>query len=101
MSVPPSTETTEVESDDSSHSLSSNFESGNHSRLFQGPINIRSVALTGLFLYASLMVMYVAKGIMLPVFVALFLNLLLSPLVRGGEKYIFPCHLRPEVSFSF
>lgn len=100
MPVPQPNETTEVESDDSSHSLSSNFETGNHSQLFQGPINIRSVALTGLFLYASLMVMYVAKAIMLPVFVALFLNLLFAPLVRGGE-YIFPRHLRLGGSFSF
>lgn len=90
MPEPQPNETPEVESDDSSHSLSSNFEPGNHSQLFQGPINIRSVALTGLFLYASLMVMYVAKAIMLPVFVALFLNLLLAPLVRGGEKIYIP-----------
>ncbi len=90
MPEPQPNETTEVEPDDSSHFFSANFEADNQSQLFQGPINIRSIALTGLFLYASLMVMYVAKAIMLPVFVALFLNLLFAPLVRGVEKIFIP-----------
>jgi len=83
----------EFEHEGSSPPLSSTFEAGHLSQLFQGPINIRSIALTGLFLYASLMVMYVAKAIMLPVFVALFLNLLLAPLVRGVEKIYIPAPL--------
>lgn len=86
-------ETTEFESDDSPPSLSDHSPSGNLSQLFQGPINIRSIALTGLFLYASLLVMYVAKAILLPVFVALFLNLLLAPLVRGTERMYIPAPL--------
>ncbi len=86
-------ESSESELEDSPPSLSSSFEPGNHSQLLQGPINIRSIALTGLFLYASLLVMYVAKAIMLPVFVALFLNLLLGPLVRGFEKLSIPAPL--------
>ncbi|MCA9455112.1 MAG: AI-2E family transporter [Nitrospiraceae bacterium] len=86
-------ETSQFEYEGSSPSLSSTFEAGHLSQLFQGPINIRSIALTGLFLYASLMVMYVAKAIMLPVFVALFLNLLLAPLVRGVEKFYIPAPL--------
>ncbi len=83
-------EISEFEREASSPPLSSEFEAGHLSQLFQGPINIRSIALTGLFLYASLLVMYVAKAIMLPVFVALFLNLLLAPLVRGVEKIYIP-----------
>lgn len=84
-------ETTEFEPDGSPDSLSSKSQPDNLSQVFQGPINIRSIALTGLFLYSSLMVMYVAKAIMLPVFVALFLNLLFAPLVRGfGKIYIPP-----------
>ncbi|MBA3967061.1 MAG: AI-2E family transporter [Nitrospirales bacterium] len=86
-------ESSESEHEDFPPSLSSSFEPGNHSQLLQGPINIRSIALTGLFLYASLLVMYVAKAIMLPVFVALFLNLLLGPLVRGFEKLSIPAPL--------
>ena len=81
-------ESTKFEPVDSPHPLTPSSDPGNLSQLFQGPINIRSIALTGLFLYSSLLVMYVAKAIMLPVFVALFLNLLLSPLVRG-LKYIY------------
>lgn len=83
-------EASALESGGSSHSVSSKSEASNLAQLFQGPINIRSIALTGLFLYASLMVMYVAKAIMLPVFVALFLNLLLAPLVRGFGKIAIP-----------
>ncbi len=86
-------ETTEFEPDGPAQFLSSASQPDNLSQSFQGPINIRSIALTGLFLYASLMVMYVAKAIMLPVFVALFLNLLLGPLVRGFEKLSIPAPL--------
>ncbi len=83
-------ETSEFDHEGFSPPLPSKVEADNLSQLFQGPINIRSIALTGLFVYASLMVMYVAKAIMLPVFVALFLNLLLAPLVRGLEKIHIP-----------
>ncbi|WNM56593.1 AI-2E family transporter [Candidatus Nitrospira allomarina] len=86
-------ETSELEREASAPSPSSELEAGYLSQLFQGPINIRSIALTGLFLYASLMVMYLAKAIMLPVFVALFLNLLFAPLVRGVEKIHIPAPL--------
>ncbi len=90
MSEAQPNESPEIELDDSPPSLSSNSDPGNLSQLFQGPINIRSIALTGLFLYASLLVMYIAKAIMLPVFVALFLNLLLAPLVRGLKTIYIP-----------
>ena len=89
----PKEETSELEREGSAPSPSSELEAGYLSQLFQGPINIRSIALTGLFLYASLMVMYVAKAIMLPVFVALFLNLLFAPVVRGVEKIHIPAPL--------
>lgn len=58
--------------------------------LFNGPINIRSIALTGLFLYSSLLVMYVAKAIILPIFVALILSLLLAPIMRALKKISIP-----------
>ena len=60
---------------------------------FHGPVNIRSIALTGLFVYSSLLVLYVGKAIVLPVFVALFLNLLLAPLMRGLQKLFIPAPL--------
>ena len=60
---------------------------------FNGPINIRSVALTGLFLYSSLVVLYVAKAIILPLFVALILNLLLAPSIRVLQKLSIPAPL--------
>lgn len=58
--------------------------------LFNGSINIRSIALTGLFLYSSLLVMYVAKAIILPIFVALILSLLLAPIMRALKKISIP-----------
>lgn len=60
------------------------------SELFQGPINIRSIALTGLFLYATFSVLYVAKTIVLPVFVAIILSLLLAPILRFLNKIWVP-----------
>lgn len=93
MPEPQQNESTECDLVDSPHSLPSHSDSGNESQFYQGPINIRSIALTGLFLYTSLLVMYVAKAIMLPVFVALFLNWLLAPLVRGLKKIYLPAPL--------
>jgi predicted PurR-regulated permease PerM len=90
--LPQNDEPTEIDLVDSPP-LASNSDPDNLSRFFQGPINIRSIALTGLFIYTSLLVMYVAKAILLPVFVALFLNWLLAPLVRGLEKIYIPAPL--------
>jgi predicted PurR-regulated permease PerM len=58
--------------------------------LFNGPINIRSIALTGIFLYVSFFVMFIAKSIFLPICLALILNLLLAPIVRGLRKFFVP-----------
>lgn len=63
------------------------------SELFRGPINIRSIALTGLFFYASLYVLYVAKTIVLPIFMALILSLLLAPILRALKKVRVPVPL--------
>ncbi|MDR4493540.1 MAG: AI-2E family transporter [Nitrospirales bacterium] len=69
---------------------SSRSNPGLPSELFRGPINIRSIALTGLFLYASLYILDVAKTIILPIFVALILSLLLGPILRALKRVWIP-----------
>ncbi|MEX2491593.1 MAG: AI-2E family transporter [Nitrospirales bacterium] len=58
--------------------------------LFNGPVNIRSIALTGIFLYMSFFVLSIAKAIFLPICLALILSLLLAPLVRGLRNFFIP-----------
>lgn len=50
-------------------------------------IHVRSRALTGLLVLAIFYTVYFAKGLLLPIAIALLLNLLLSPIVRGLRKY--------------
>ncbi len=69
--------------------------------LFQGPINIRSIALTGLFLYSSFLVLYVAKSIFLPFALALILSLLLAPLMRALKQFSIPEPLAAGVILIF
>ncbi len=58
--------------------------------LFQGPINIRSIALTGLFVYGTFFVLYLGKSIFLPVSLALIFSLLFAPIVRWCKKFHVP-----------
>ncbi len=57
---------------------------------FDGPFDIRSVALTGLFVLALFYTLYFARAFFLPVFVALQLNFLLSPVVRALKNIYVP-----------
>ena len=52
------------------------------------PTRVRSKALTWLLVLAIFYTVYFAKGLLLPVAIALLLNLLLAPLVRGLKKYL-------------
>jgi predicted PurR-regulated permease PerM len=49
----------------------------------QGPFGIRSLALTGLFILAAFYTLFLASSFILPIILALLLNFLLSPVVRG------------------
>ncbi|MGH7230165.1 MAG: AI-2E family transporter [Nitrospiraceae bacterium] len=51
-------------------------------RLFDGPVDIRSVALTGLFVLACLYTLSWGRGIFLPMVLAILLSFLLSPITR-------------------
>ncbi len=59
-------------------------------RLFEGPLGIRSLALTGLFILALFYTLYFARDIFLPVILAILLNFLLAPLVRGLTRIHIP-----------
>lgn len=55
------------------------------------PFDIRSIALTGLFILALFYTMYFARAVLLPLVLALLLSYLLRPLVRGlGRIYVRP-----------
>ncbi len=79
------------------NSIPSSSEQENHigrlTEWLNGSVNVRSIALTGLFLYSTLWVIYLAEAILLPIVVALILNLLLAPLMRGLKRMKIPAPL--------
>jgi predicted PurR-regulated permease PerM len=54
--------------------------------LLQGPFDIRSIALTGLFIMALFYTMYFMRSVLLPLILALLLSYLFRPIVRGLGK---------------
>ena len=58
--------------------------------LLEGPFGVRSLALTGLFLLAGFYFLYFAKEFFLPIFLALLLSFLLSPIVRFLKNLHIP-----------
>ncbi len=54
------------------------------------PTDPQTIFLGGLFLLASLAVMYLASEVILPIVLALVLKLLLQPVVRFGERFHIP-----------
>ncbi|CAN5291995.1 hypothetical protein BH18GEM1_BH18GEM1_15760 [soil metagenome] len=58
--------------------------------LFQGPLDIRSVALSGIFILSLLYTMYFARSFLLPIVLALLLTFLLAPVVRGLKRLHIP-----------
>jgi predicted PurR-regulated permease PerM len=52
------------------------------SSLFSGPVNIRSFMLTGIFILLLFYTFYFAAPLLIPIALAILLNLLLSPVVR-------------------
>lgn len=58
--------------------------------LLHGPFDIRSVALTGMFVLAAFYTFYFARAFILPIVLALLANFLLSPVVRGLKRLRVP-----------
>lgn len=55
--------------------------------LLQRPFDIRSLALTGLFILALFYTLYFARSVLLPVVLALLLSFLFAPLIRGLARF--------------
>ena len=58
--------------------------------LLQRPFDIRSLALTGLFLLAIFYTIYFLRSLLLPIVLALLLSYLLRPIVRGLARLKIP-----------
>ncbi|HUP19925.1 MAG TPA: AI-2E family transporter [Gemmatimonadota bacterium] len=58
--------------------------------LWQGPVDIRSLALTGTFVLLLFYTLYFAKSFFMPIFLATLLNFLLGPAVRGLKRIGIP-----------
>jgi predicted PurR-regulated permease PerM len=58
--------------------------------LLQKPFDVRSIALTGLFILAVFYTIYFMRSILLPIVLALLLSYLLRPIVRGLAKLKIP-----------
>lgn len=56
----------------------------------QGPFGVRSLALTGMFILAAFYTLYFGRAFFLPIVLALLLNSLLSPVVRGLKRLRIP-----------
>src|SRR5215470_8032288 len=64
----------------------------------QKPFDIRSVALTGLFILALFYTIYFMRSILLPIVLALLLSYLLRPIVRGAAKLKIPLPVGAAIS---
>lgn len=58
--------------------------------LLQKPFDVRSVALTGLFILAILYTMYFTRSVLLPIVLALLLSYLLRPIIRALARLKIP-----------
>src|SRR6266542_939628 len=58
--------------------------------LLQKPFDVRSIALTGLFILAVFYTIYFMRAMLLPIVLALLLSYLLRPIVRGRSKVKIP-----------
>jgi predicted PurR-regulated permease PerM len=61
--------------------------------LAQRPFDVRSIALTGLFILAVFYTIYFMRSILLPIVLALLLSYLFRPIVRGLAKLKIPLPL--------
>ena len=59
-------------------------------RLFEGPLGIRSISLTGLFILACFYTLYFARAFFLPATLAIVFMFLLAPVVRALTKRRVP-----------
>src|ERR1700751_659721 len=58
--------------------------------LLQKPFDVRSIALTGLFVLAVFYTIYFMRSVLLPIIFALLLSYLFRPIVRGLARLKVP-----------
>jgi len=58
--------------------------------LMRRPFDVRSIALTGLFILAIFYTMYFMRALLLPLVLALLFSYLLRPIVRAGARFYIP-----------
>ena len=58
--------------------------------LSEKPFDVRSIALTGLFILAMFYTIYFMRSVLLPIVLALLLSYLLRPIVRGLDRLKIP-----------
>lgn len=68
--------------------------------LFNKQLNIRSIALTGIFLLAVMYTLYFARALFIPLFFAVLFNLMLSPAVDALKRLYIPPALGAAVVLS-
>ena len=59
-------------------------------RILEGPVDIRSISITGIFLLGLLYSLYFARDFLLPVVLAFVLSFLLAPAVRWMDRLRIP-----------
>ena len=62
----------------------------NLGEFLRGPVDVRSIALTGIFLLLFFYTLYFGRDFFLPVTLAFILSFLLVPLVRGLARFYIP-----------
>lgn len=68
--------------------------------LFNRQLNVRSIALTGIFLLAVMYTLYFARALFIPLFFAVLFNLMLSPAVDALRKVHIPSALGAAIVLS-
>ena len=58
--------------------------------LFSGPVDVRSITLTGIFVLLVFYTLYFTRDFILPVVLAFLLTFLLAPVVRGLHRIRIP-----------
>lgn len=78
----------------------SRLDIANLGEFLQGPIDVRSIALTGIFLLLFFYTLYFGRDFFLPVTLAFILSFLLAPLVRGLARFYIPYALGAGLVFT-
>jgi predicted PurR-regulated permease PerM len=100
MASPPATVGSQTDVSDDEHEAEKTASRA-RSRVaesLQKPFDIRSVALSGLFILAVFYTIYFMRSILLPIVLALLLSYLLRPIVRGAAKLKIPLSVGAAIS---